>query len=74
MESRRFTPPWTVIDTGSAFRVEDAHGQALAWIYYGEPRAIGTNHQPLTRDEARRIAAGVARLPELLRPPADLES
>jgi hypothetical protein len=67
-QPRRLTAPWTAIDTGSAFRVETADGQAVAWIYYGDVRAIGTNLETLTRDEARRVAAGVVRLPSLLRP------
>ena len=60
---RRFPPPWTVEDKDAYFIVRDHNGQALAYIYAEDKR---TGARPLTRDEARRIAANVAKLPELL--------
>jgi hypothetical protein len=38
--------------------------QQLACVYFDDPRAAAT---PLTRDEALRIAANLAKLPELVR-------
>jgi hypothetical protein len=56
---RRFPPPWTVEKIASGFRVLDANQQSLAYVYAGDARI--TN--PLTEDEARRIAANIAKLP-----------
>ena len=67
---RRFPPPWTVKQSGPhAFIVEDANGVRLAAIYccddlHKQRWANYTEH--LTSDEARRIAKGIARLPEFL--------
>jgi hypothetical protein len=60
---RRFPPPWTVEDKDGYFIVRDHNGQALAYVYAEDKR---TGARPLTRDEARRIAANIAKLLELV--------
>jgi hypothetical protein len=61
VKSRRFPPPWTVEELDVCFIVKAANGQKLGYVYFDDPRAAD---MPLTRDEARRIAANVAKLPE----------
>lgn len=64
--SRRFPPPWEVEQIPRGFKVLDANGQALAYIYACETRPEADLAKVLTLDEARRIAVNVARLPGLL--------
>jgi hypothetical protein len=66
-QPRRFPPPWTVEETQPCFIVSDANKQALAFVYCEDDPGRRSTAKLLTRDEARRIAAGIARLPELLR-------
>ena len=66
-EPRRFPPPWTAEDTDACFIVRDANRQALAYVYFEEEPGRRSSAHLLTRDEARRIAANIAKLPSLRR-------
>lgn len=63
---RRFPAPWTVETIPGGFKILDANGQSLAYVYsQADPRDVGTA-KGLTLDEARRIASNIAKLPGLL--------
>jgi hypothetical protein len=66
-EPRHFPPPWSVEELDSCFVVKDTNGQALAYTYFEkEPLRRYRRSELLTRDEAQRIAAIFAKLPELI--------
>ena len=66
MTTRRFPPPWIAEETDACFIVRDVNGQALAYVYFEEEPGRRSAAHLLTRDEARRVAANIAKLPELL--------
>ena len=47
-------------------RVKDGGGQKLLYVYYEEEPGRRSSAKMLTKDQARRIAPNVAKLPELL--------
>jgi hypothetical protein len=67
MAERRFPPPWRVEEQRAWFVVRDDNGQKLVYVHFEEEPGRRSAAKLLTRDEARRIASNVAKLPELLR-------
>ena len=63
---RRFPPPWTVDPLDAGYKVLDANGRVLAYVYGVDDLRDARIAKSLPRDEARRIARNIAKLPELL--------
>jgi hypothetical protein len=67
MTPRRFPPPWSVDELGACFVVIDSAGQKLAYVYFEEEPGRRSAAKLLSKDEARRIAVTIAKLPQLAR-------
>jgi hypothetical protein len=75
MPDRRFPPPWTVEEyRGISYIVRDANNFALAYVYFANEAGRRTAAGLMTKDEARKVAAGIAKLPELLLRPGTNKS
>jgi hypothetical protein len=61
----RFPPPWSLDELVDRFVVRDANGHALAHVYFEEELDRCAAAHLLTRDEARHIAANIAKVPDL---------
>jgi hypothetical protein len=68
MPERLFPPPWKAEEyRGISYIVRDANNFPVAYVYFEtEPGRRAAAHL-MTKDEARKIATGIAKLPELLR-------
>jgi hypothetical protein len=67
MTDRRFPAPWTVEEyRGISYIVRDANNFAVVYVYFANEPGRRAAAGLMTKEEARKIAAGIAKLPELL--------
>jgi hypothetical protein len=68
MTGRRFQPPWTVEEyRGISYIVRDANKFAVAYVFFENQLGRRAAANLMTKDQARKIATGIAKLPELLK-------
>ena len=63
MSVRRFPPTWLIDELEACFVVRDDSGQALAYVYFEDEPGRRSAAKLLSKEEARRIAANIAKLP-----------
>jgi hypothetical protein len=56
-------PPPCVEETDACFVVRDATGHALAYLYFEDEPGRRSAAHLMTRDEPRRIAVNIAKVP-----------
>ena len=59
---RLFLAPWSVEKSDACFVVRDHNGQKLAYVYFEDEPGRRSAAKLLTKGEARRIAANIAKL------------
>ena len=64
---RRFVRPWQLIEHDAQFEITDATGLHLATVHFEDEPSRQPIMKRMSKDQARRLARQIARLPTLLR-------
>ena len=62
----RVPPPWSVLELKGRFVVKDSADQRVGNFYFEDEPGRRLRTKMPTRDKASRIAANIAKVPELL--------
>lgn len=64
---RPFSKPWKMEERGESFVVMDSADVTLAYVYFEDDPNRRSFMRRLSKDDARRMAQQILRLPELVR-------
>jgi len=65
--SRPFGKPWKLVEHDESFEVQDSAKRTLAFVYFADDPNRANFMRRLSKDDARRMAQQIMRLPELVR-------
>lgn len=66
-DTRPFSKRWRIEESGESFQIVDSVGRHLAYVYFEDERTRRYFTKRLSKDDARRMAQQILRLPELVR-------
>ena len=66
-EVKPFSKPWKLLEDDESFEVQDSAGRSLAFVYFSDDPNRRNFMRRLSKDDARRMAQQILRLPELVR-------
>jgi hypothetical protein len=64
--SKLFQLPFGLVEHAESFEIQDAAGQALAFVYFEDEQGRAGSLKRMGKDPAKRLASQIQRLPELL--------
>jgi hypothetical protein len=64
---RPFAKPWKLEEQDESFQIRDAAGRILAYVYFEDEPTCRNFSKCLSKDDSRRMAQQILRLPELIR-------
>jgi hypothetical protein len=61
-----FGKPWVLVEREESFEIASANGRVLAYVYFENEQGRRDVTKRITREDARRLAIQMQRLPETL--------
>ncbi|OKO67485.1 hypothetical protein [Bradyrhizobium sp. NAS96.2] len=62
-----FVKPWRIVEHSESFEIQDAAEQHLAYVYFEDEQTRRRFMRRLAKDDARKMAEQILRLPQLVR-------
>ncbi len=59
---RRFPKPWAILESGESFRVVDATGFVICYIYYDDEKSRAAVTQRPNRKQASQLVTRIAKI------------